>query len=913
MDKNVLNKQLIGTLTVRSVVTFVLAILAFVAISWIYFSPSVGNGYVLQQHDVMQGKANGQEAKEYQEEHNGEVTRWTNSLFGGMPTFQIAPSYKSTSIINTLGKILTLGLPSPVSWVFLLMLGFFILMLAFDMKWYLAVLGAIGYAFSSYFFIIIAAGHIWKLLVLCFIPPTIAGIVWAYRGKYLLGTAVTALFASLQLLNNHVQMTYYSLFIIVPLVFAFLFSAIKEKKLKQWGIASACMAVAALLAVGANASNLYLSNKYAKETMRGGHSELTPLPEDKDKEQAKQAVPENDGKGGLSKEYITQWSYGIDETWTLMVPNVKGGASNPLADLDNAYTVVGGGDLEQELNDAVSKELGKDVSLGSDGLHLFTQYFGDQPGTSGPVYVGALIFALFILGLFVVKGPVKWALLAATIISIMLSWGHNAMWLTGAFIDYFPMYNKFRPASSILVIAEFTIPLLAVLALKEMLTQEDFFNRYKKVIYGVFGTCVFLCLLFAFMPSIFYGDANQIDNEHLKQIFKNIGGGEKEISITTDKIPQSASARAPLRLGLVTADAWRSLFVIVLGFGVMMLYKFRKINAVAVGLIISGIVLVDMYNVNKRYLNEEHFHDPATLPETTFVKTPADEMILADTTQNYRVWDVSDFGGARSSYFHKTIGGYHAAKLRRYNDLINRQIYKNNMAVLNMLNAKWVMINPQLAQQNPEALGNAWFVDNLKYVKTADEEMKFLDDFDPATEAVADEKFKETLKEATATDPDDYIQETTYAPNKLTYHSHSKNGGLAVFSEIYFPWGWTATIDGKEVPIGRVNYVLRALQVPAGDHTIVFTFDPQEVHKTEAVAKTSVWLILLLILGALGWAIYSGLRRKKDEAESAELEDSKKSDDTQSVSANVVTTGGQDKARKSIDAIRASKKKKYIK
>ena len=879
MEKNLLDKQLIGTVTVRSVVTFVLAILAFAAISWIYFYPSVGNGYVLQQHDVMQGKANGQEAKEYQEEHNGEVTRWTNSLFGGMPTFQIAPSYKSTSTINTIGKILTLGLPSPVSWVFLLMLGFFILMLAFDMKWYLAVLGAIGYAFSSYFFIIIDAGHIWKLLVLCYIPPTIAGIVWAYRGKYLLGTAVAALFGALQLLNNHVQMTYYSLFIIVPLVIAFLVIAIKDKKMKQWGIATACMAVAAVLALGANASNLYLSNKYAKETMRGGHSELT---QDDDKAKQESELSSN---GGLSKEYITHWSYGIDETWTLMVPNVKGGTTNKtLYDVD------------------VAQEKAEESNMSVESMQLFPQYFGDQPGTSGPVYVGALIFALFILGLFVVKGPVKWALLVATIFSILLSWGHNFNGVTNFFIDYFPMYNKFRTVASILVVAEFCIPLLAVLTLKEMFVQENFFKKYSKHIYGVFGACALLCLLFAAKPSMFGGSPTNYDAVYMNSITR----GQINMDELLKAYPGITPVVKAIRASLVTSDAWRSLFIIVLGFGVIILFKFRKLNPIAASLIIAGIVLVDMYAVNKRYLNEDSFKDPATLPATTFEKTAADATILADTTQNYRVLNLPDFGGARSSYFHKTIGGYHAAKLTRYNDLIERQIAKNNIAVLNMLNAKWFILDPQTAQQNPDALGNAWFVDTLTFVKTADDEMKFLDNFDPATQAVADVKFKDTLKDAKPKQDGDTIYETTYAPNKLTYHAHSDKGGLAVFSEIYFPWGWTATIDGKEVPIGRVNYVLRALQVPGGDHTIVFTFDPQEVHKTETVAKTSVWLILLLVLGTLGWAIYSGLRRKDEDVPVLP--------EIEAQTSNNVVTGGQEKAqdktRKSIDEVKSRKNRK---
>lgn len=836
METNILDKRLIGTMTVRSVVTFVISILAFAAISWIYFYPNDVNGDVLQQNDVLQGAANGQEAKLYNESHDGQPTWWTNALFGGMPTFQIAPSYGSNSIINKIGRVLTLGFPEPVSWIFLLMLGFFILMLSFDMKWYLAVLGAIGYAFSSYFFIIIDAGHIWKLLVLCYIPPTIAGIVWAYRGKYLLGAAVAAFFATLQLISNHVQMTYYSLFIIVPLVIAFLIIAIKDKKIGRWCIATCSLAVAAALALGANASNLYLSYKYSQETMRGGHSELTPLP-NTDGDQQVSSEPTN---GGLSKEYITQWSYGIDETWTLMVPNVKGGTSmKSLADVDNAEEIAG------------------DSELGLQGMTAFSQYFGDQPFTSGPVYVGALIFVLFILSLFVVKGPLKWALLVATILSILLSWGHNFMGLTDWFIDHFPMYNKFRTVSSILVIAEFTMPLLAVLGLKEMFTQEDFFKKYGKLTYIVFGVCAALCLLFAFMPGLFGGAASEEEAARLNQALQG--------QATFDQLPGVAAAVEAIRHSLVSSDAWRSLAIIAMGFATILAYRFEKLNALATTLIIAVIVLADMFMVNKRYLNEERFVSRDDLPETTFEKTVADATILADTTQNYRVMDLQGFMQPRSSYFHKTVGGYHAAKLTRYNDLIERQITKNNVSIINMLNAKWVIVNSEQAQQNPGALGNAWFVDSLTYVKTADEEMKFLDNFNPATAAVADVKFKDALGSTAPKQPGDTIFETTYEPNRLTYHSHSANGGLAVFSEIYFPWGWTATVDGKEAKIGRVNYVLRALQLPAGDHTIVFSFDPQEVHKTEKIAKTAVYIILLLLVFAAAWTIGNSQRRRKKD------------------------------------------------
>jgi len=868
MENEILNKRLIGTLTVRSVVTFVVSILALAAISWIYFYPSDVNGSVLRQNDVLQGAANGQEAKIYNESHNGEPTWWTNSLFGGMPTFQIAPSYKSNSIINTLGKVLTLGFPSPVSWVFLLMLGFFILMLSFDMKWYLAVLGAIGYAFSSYFFIIIDAGHIWKLLTLCYIPPTIAGIVWAYRGKYLLGMAVAAFFATLQLISNHVQMTYYSLFIIVPLVIAFLVIAIKDKKIGQWCIATCSLAVAAALALGANASNLYLSYKYSQETMRGGHSELTSKPSEADKA----AVSSEPTNGGLSKEYITQWSYGIDETWTLMVPNVKGGSSmKTLAEVDDA--------------DAIAA----DSELGTEVLGQLPQYFGDQPFTSGPVYVGALIFVLFILGLFVVKGPVKWALLVATVLSVMLSWGHNFMGLTDFFIDHFPMYNKFRTVSSILVIAEFTMPLLAVLALKEMFTQDDFFKKYDKLTYGVFGACALLCALFALAPSLFGGGFTANETEGLNQL---LGQQNKSLG----DLPFFTAAVVDIRQSLVTADAWRSLFIIVLGFGVIMLYKFGKFNAVAAGLIIAAIVFVDMFAVNKRYLNEDRFVSSDEVPATTFEKTAADAKVLTDKDKNYRVLDIPNLQQPRSSYFHKTVGGYHAAKLTRYNDLLDRQIMPSVSRlindintkhtidtvppVLNMLNSKYFLLGDTENDvfRNEQALGNAWFVDTITYVNNADAEMKFLDNFDPSTSAVADAQFKDVLGTAKPKQAGDTIYETGYEPNKLTYKYRSAQGGLAVLSEVYFPWGWKATVDGKEVKIGRVNYVLRAMQLPAGDHTIVMTYDPQEVKDTESVASISVYAILFLILAALGWGIYNSTRRKDDELEKNNKEYSNKAE-----------------------------------
>ena len=835
--KSSLDKKLIGSLSLADVIHFVIAVLVFAAISWIYFYPNDVNGDALQQHDVMQGAANSQEAKAFQEQ-TGEKSWWTDALFGGMPTYQIAPSYEGTTMLSPASALYRLYFPTPVSWIFILMLGFFILMLAFKVKWYYAVLGAIGYAFSSYFFILMGAGHIWKLMVLAYIPPTIAGIVWCYRGKYLGGMAVAAFFAALQLASNHVQMTYYSMFLIVALVIAYLVKAIMDKQVGRWCIATACLAVAALLALAANSPNLMMTYKYSQETMRGGHSELTPTGED---------AAAKPTKGGLDKDYITQWSYGKGETFTLLIPNVKGGATIKPEHGDNKTLLLSDTDKAQKManNGEMSQQ---DVQI----LSQFPQYFGDQPMTNGPVYVGALICALFLLGCFIVKGPVKWALLVATIISILLSWGHNMMWLTDLMIDHFPMYNKFRTVASILVIAEIAMPILAVLGLRELFKEPDGWRKHKLPLIISFGLCGLICLLTAIFPGIF-GHFSAMEHEQL------VATGQIQ------QYPSVDAAIAAVRGALVSGDAWRSLGILVLGFVVIFAYLKGRLNEMAATLVVAAIVLVDMYAVNKRYINSDTFTSHYDLPEQQFAPRPVDSQILQDKDMNYRVMDVQHFGEAMPSYFHKTIGGYHAAKLTRYNDLINNQIAKNNMAVLNMLNARYFIMDDQTVQRNPDALGNAWFVDSLTYVDNADAEMAFLDDFNPAHSAVADAKFRQQLGDAKAVQPGDTIYETSYAPNHLTYKSHSANGGLAVFSEIYFPWGWNVSVDGKPVEMGRVNYVLRALQLPAGDHEIDFKFAPAEVNKTQTWAKVAVIAIYILLLLALNYALFGNRLRKKED------------------------------------------------
>ncbi len=838
--KSNLDKKLIGSLSLGDVIHFAIAVITFAAISWIYFYPNDMNGDVLQQNDIMQGLANSQEINSY-EQQTGEKSWWTDALFSGMPTFQIAPSYEGTTMLTPASAIYRLGFPTPVSWIFLLMLGFFLLMLAFKVKWYYAVLGAIGYAFSSYFFILMGAGHIWKLMVLAYIPPTIAGIVWCYSGKYLGGAAVAAFFAALQLASNHVQMTYYSMFLIVALVIAYLVKAIIDKKVGRWCIATAALAVAAVLALAANSPNLYLTYKYAQETMRGGHSELTPTGEE-----AANAKPT---KGGLDKDYITQWSYGKGETFTLLIPNVKGGATIKPEKGNNRMLSLGETAKAEKL--ANTGEISQqDYQI----LSQFPQYFGDQPMTNGPVYVGALICALFLLGCLIVKGPVKWALLIATIVSILLSWGHNMMWLTDWMIDHFPMYNKFRTVASILVIAEIAMPVLAVLGLRELFKEPDGWRKHKVALMASFGLCAAICLLTALAPGIF-GHFSAEEHEQL------VASGQIQ------QYPSVDAAIAAVRGALVSGDAWRSLIIILIGFGVIFANLKGKLNEMAATLIIAGIVLVDMYAVNKRYINADSFTSHYDMPEQSFTQRPADSRILQDKDMNFRVMDVQHFGEAMPSYFHKSIGGYHAAKLSRYNDLINNQIAKNNIQVLNMLNTRYVIIDDQTVQGNTEALGNAWFVDSLTYVDNADQEMAFLDNFNPARSAVADAKFKQQLGEASAVQPGDTIYETSYAPNHLTYKSHSANGGLAVFSEIYFPWGWKVSVDGKPVEMGRVNYVLRALQLPAGDHEIDFKFDPDEVKTTQTWAKIAVIAIYLLLLLAVNYALFGDKFFKKKEAE----------------------------------------------
>lgn len=805
----------------RSTIYSVLAALLLAVLAILFFFPDDIEGNVLQQHDMVQGIANGQEGKAFTEA-TGETTRWTNSLFSGMPNFQIAPSYVAEDLLGWVASLYRLWLPSPANLLFAMMLGFFIMCLCMDMKWYTALFASVAWGFSTYFIIIIGAGHIWKFVTLSYIPPTIGGIVLCYRGKYIGGTALAALFGALQLMGNHPQMSYYFLFVIVALVLAWLYISIRSGRIAQWGIATGCCIVAALLAVAVNSASLYNTYEYAKQTVRGRATELTT------------DAPGGD-TGGMDRAAITAWSYGLDETFTLLIPNVKGGATIKPEGGNNRLLSLADTEKADELNISMQER---------QVLGQLPQYFGDQPMTNGPVYVGAFVLVLAVLAMFICHGPIftpmKWALFAVSILAILLAWGHNFSAFTDFFIDSFPGYNRFRAVASILVIVEFTLPLLAAMALIQLISDPKGLVGYTTTFYAIAGTAAGLCLIAWLAPEMFGNTFSAAEREQFGQM-----------GILSDPAYTNVwRAVRETRLSLVKTDAIRSFFYILMGSLLVVLYiKGALRNKALFVCALTGVVLIDLFTVNKRYVNSDSFVEPAST-ETVMSMTDADRAILQDTAMNYRVLDVGGFGDARSSYFHKTIGGYHAAKLTRYNDLINHQIVKNNPAVLNMLNAKYIMSGNEY-QINPDALGNAWLVERIGYVDTPDAEMAALDTLDTAHGTVAGREWQSVLGEAHTVQPGDTIYETTYAPNRLTYKARTVNGGLAVFSEIFFPWGWTATVDGTEVPIGRVNYVLRALQLPAGEHTVEFRFDPRSLKVTNTVSMIAVFVIYAFCIYAL--------------------------------------------------------------
>ncbi len=840
MEKRYLCSHIVVALSIMTIKKFLpdlFALLAFILLSFAYFFPADMENRILFQHDTLAGVGAGHEIATYYEQ-TGRHSRWTNSIFSGMPTYQIAPSYTSTEPLKWTQRVYQLFLPSYVQLTFILMLGFYILLRAFGLPPGLASLGGIIWAFSSYFFILISAGHIWKFVTLAYIPPTMAGIVWTYRGKLLTGGVVTALFIALQILSNHLQMSYYFLFVILFFVGAYFAEACREKTLPQFFRASAVLLLAALIGVAANLSNLYHTYTYSKETMRS-KSELLQTQETTEQ-----------STNGLDREYITQWSYGIGETWTLLIPNFKGGASVPLSQSETAM---------KRANPMYS------------GLYdQLTQYFGEQPMTSGPVYVGAFVLFLFLLGCFLVKGSLKWALVGATLFSILLAWGKNFMPLTDFFIDYVPMYNKFRAVSSILVIAEFTIPLLAVLTLQRLLTEPKLLTKNKKPFIIALLFTAGVSLLFAISPGLFGSSFIPSQEAQLLQS-----------AVEQQMIPAEVlSNLAEMRAALVRTDAWRSFFIIVIGCGLLGLYAAGKLRqSVTFGAILL-LCLGDMWLVNKRYLNDKQFIS-ASIQTDAFAPTRSDLQILQDSTLDFRVLNfaTNTFNENSTAYWHKSIGGYHAAKLRRYQEMIQQHISPEMQAlygevvaaggemervdstqfsVLNMLNTKYFIFSAgqqgeRVLLQNPYACGNGWFVNRVQYVENADQEIEALHSLLPTECAVADVRFKEALQGITEGYKDSLsrVSLLSYEPDRLVYETANSQAGVALFSEIYYPDGWQVTIDEKPVEMGRANYILRALYVPAGTHRVEMRFDPQSLHVTEGIAMVALGLLALGIVVTL--------------------------------------------------------------
>lgn len=843
----------------KKILPDVYCIALFAAIAFVYFMSPVSKGFRLEQHDSGANDGINVEIKQYRDAHNGETPRWVTSLFGGMPTYQIAPSYDSVKTMAFVEKAYHLWFPDYVWYIFASMLGFYILLRAFDFRQWMAALGAVVWAFSSYFFIIIAAGHIWKVMALAYIPPTIAGMVLCYRKKYLLGTIVTAIFATLQVQANHVQMSYYFLTIELLLVVAYLVQAIREKELLSFGKATTGIAVAAVLAVCLNASNLYHTYEYSKDTMRG-KSELV-----------KPGKSEDQTDSGLERSYITAWSYGIDESMTFLIPNVKGGASMPLS-----------------MNKTAMKKA--DAQMSQIGIYgAFTQYWGDQPGTSGPVYLGALVCMLFVLGLMVIpnRHPIKWALIVSGVLTLLLSWGRNFMPFTDFFIDYVPMYSKFRTVASILVVVEFVVPFIALWGLKLWVEKPE-----KKPLYVATIFTVVICLIYVVSPGLGHDLVNANDKAAVQQY---VGAGYFDAAFGQNILRSISDMRA----AMVSADAWRSIFIILLGMFVLLWYAKKgagdpkKITILSV--ILLAICLVDMWQVNKRYLNDDMFVAPRGVERIQ--KTDADTYILekSGAGRDYRVlnFTVSTFNDNNTSAFYSSIGGYHAAKLRRYQELIEAHIAPEmskvytaiRMApmdtvamqqqlspypiydltavntdslfpVINMLNTRWFILgagekgNVKLPVENATAMGNAWFVTNIKWVANANEELDALGKENLRTTAVvAKDDFGFLKAEGSG-----IVKLTSYEANEAKYEVDSEQGGLVVFSEVYYP-GWTAAVDGQPVEVGRANYVLRAINVPAGKHEVVFEFKPQSIQTTETIAYVALGVLALLIVAAIVWSI----------------------------------------------------------
>lgn len=795
-----------------------IAVVAFLVVTFLYFPPLL-EGKVIRQGDIMRYQGMSKEINDYRNA-TGKEALWTNSMFGGMPAYQISVVYHH-NVAKNINNILSLQLPVPAVYLFLSLVGFYILMLVLGANIWVAVAGAFAFAFSSYFFIIESAGHNSKAHAMSFMAPILAGVILAFRGRYILGAAVFALFLALQLNANHLQITYYTAMIILIFGITELVYAMKEKRLVHFAKASSILAVVAIVAAFTNFTNMLLTYEYGKDSTRG-KSELTSEASDK--------------TSGLDKSYIlNDYSYGIGETFNLFIPNFLGGASAGDVGTNSASY-----EWLRQNNVPNAQQIVKNMPV----------YWGGQNFTEGPVYIGAVVIFLFVLGLFVIKGRFKWWIVAATLLSIFLAWGKNMEWFSNLFINYFPGYNKFRTVSMTLVIAELTIPILAMAAVWKIIRGEVEKKTLRKyLLYTLYITGGF-ALLFILLPGMFLSFSSPKDSQ--------LGWPQPLIDALVSD-----------RQKLLRADAFRTLIFVILTAGLIWMIMKEKMKTLWAGVVLTALFLLDLGTVGKRYLNEENFVSKREARQP-FEPTQADLAILQDKDISYRVLNltVNPFADATTSYFHKSVGGYHGAKLKRYQELIDHQLSKNNMQVLDMLNTKYIIVPDQnqqpVPQINPNALGNAWFVDTVQIVANADQEIAALTDLHPKTKAVVDKRFENLITARNfKTDSLSAIRLTEYQPNYLVYQSEAGNDQLAVFSEIYYSKGWNAYIDGKPAPHFRANYVLRAMQVPAGKHKIEFRFEPESYKTGESVSLASSIILVLILLSAFGYEWYRFLKREE--------------------------------------------------
>lgn len=849
---------------------YIAAIVVFAVVTLIYFKPLL-SGKEISQHDIMQAKGMSKEIGDFREKENTEPL-WTNSMFGGMPAYQVSTLYPG----NWLGKLdqaFKLFLPHPSGYIFLCFAGFFILLLCLDIEPWLALTGSLAYGLSTYFLVALGAGHNSKINALAYLPPLIGGVITLFKGRYWLGAGLTVLFMAMELNANHVQISYYGFMIIGALILSYFYYAVKEKQLPSFAKAFGIFVVVSIVAVLPNAGNLMCTNEYAKYSIRG-KSELTIGPDGKSNAA--------NSTSGLDKDYATQYSYGIGETFTFLIPDYKGGSSfSSIGDADNSALKK----VDPEMRQSVANS---------------GTYFGDQPAVGGPVYIGAIVMFLAILGLFVIKNRLKWPLLGVTILGIALAWGHNFMGLTNFFMEYVPGYNKFRAVSMTMVIAEFSLPLLAVMALDEILKTKSLNEKitlqlfkkeieFKKIFIIAFALTGGFSLVGYLAPDLVNSFRGNNEEAQMVYAYTSRGGYPEDQArqYVSQLMPQLEIARKEI----FKSDAIRSFIFITLAALFIYLYMSKKVKRELLLAAIGIFVAIDLWTVDTRYLGDKSFVSKSQ-NQASFEKSPADEEILKDQDPNYRVLNLSTspFQDAATSYWHKSIGGYHGAKLRKYQELIDfhydRQLQTfygginstrgndslvnqlfSKLYMWNMLNTKYIIVpagedRSTIPFKNPQANGNAWFVKNITFVENADKEITSLGSFDTKSAAVMQVKYKGEVNAEANYSGNGSIKLTSYKPNHLVYESESGEKQFAVFSEIYYPKGWNAYVDGNLVAHGAVNYVLRGMPIPAGKHKVEFKFEPQTYKTGNSIAMVGSILVFLTI----GMSAYMEFKKNKSQA-----------------------------------------------